>query len=47
MEIKILIFLGLERFQWSGGDANQLLFLFCLTRNVFGAKLLLQKEIAI
>ena len=27
MEIKIKIFLGQERFQWSGGDANQL-FIF-------------------
>ena len=27
MEIKIKIFLGRERFQWSGGDANQL-FIF-------------------
>ena len=24
MEIKIKLFLGRERFQWSGGDANQL-----------------------
>ena len=27
MEIKIKNFLGRERFQWSGGDANQL-FIF-------------------
>ena len=31
MEIKIKNFLGRERFQWSGGDANQLYMLFGLT----------------
>ena len=32
MEIKIQIFLGRERFEWSGGDANQL-FIFIWPNN--------------
>ena len=34
MEVKIKIFLGREHFQWSGGDANQLVFIFIWPNSV-------------
>ena len=39
MEIKINIFLGRERFQWSGGDANQqVIFIWPYYQKPFGTE---------